>query len=444
MALSVDAAVDRPLIPAADPCERYLMLTLRASEGAARLPLNLALVLDTSGSMNGSKLARVKEAAGFVARHLTSVDRLAVVTYDDEARVAAPSVPLTLSARTDLLYRLSRIEAGGWTNLSQGWATGCEEVATSGTAERQANRVLLLTDGLANVGTTDPGELVEHARRWRDRGVVTSTMGVGADFDEELLEALAKHGGGRFQYVETAAHVPDCVQGELGELLQLSARKVALEVHLPERVRFRGCLNDDAVERTADGVRVRVDDLVAADVRRVVLRLAVETSAEPARTGAEAAGALLAIRALALYVDVATGRGTELAFPPVELRTAARRAVESQAPRAEVEAEVALLVAAHARREAARLSVLGDHRAAAQTLATAGQALGASARASEPAVAAQIAALAHLAADAGRGLDRAERKELRYQSYLLRVSKRRYDQSWPDGSGQCPLPPGQR
>lgn len=423
MTLSVDAAVDRPLVCSDTASERYLMLTLRAPEGPARrLPLNLALVVDTSGSMHGSKLARAKDAAGLIVRHLTSVDRLAVVTYDDEARVVAPSLRLTPEAKTDFLYRLSRIEAGGWTNLGSGWLRGQEEVARAEGEAPRLNRILLLTDGLANVGITSRDELIEQAQHGRAGGIVTSTMGLGADFDEELLEALAERGGGRFQYVESARHVPDCVQGELGELLQVSARKVAIEVYLPAGVRCRGCLNDAPVEPLQDGVRLRLDDLVAGDVRRVVLTLAVSSMCPDAATAAPPT-----IRALALYVDLATGRGTETAFPEVELGLADRAKVESQAPNLEIEEEVALLLAAQARREAVRLSVLGDHRAAARALASAGQALGASAGAARPRIAEQIVALASLGAEAGRGLDRAGQKELRYQSYLLRTSHRRYD-----------------
>src|ERR671936_1560255 len=96
------------------------------------------------------------------------------------------------------------------------------------------DRALVLTDGLANVGITKVEELVEHARQLRLRGIVTSTMGVGAGFNEDLLEAMARHGGGRFQYVETARHIPDCVQGELGELLTIAARRVEGQVVLPE------------------------------------------------------------------------------------------------------------------------------------------------------------------------------------------------------------------
>jgi Ca-activated chloride channel family protein len=425
MPLTLDAAIDRPLVPADAPAERYLMLTLQAPAGPTRrLPLNLALVVDASGSMAGAKLARVKEAAGFVLRHLTGADRVAVVAYADEARVVAPSTLLTPQARNDLLYRLGRLEADGRTNLSGGWLTACQEVARHQHGADALRRVLLLTDGLANVGITSNTELVEHARQLRQRGVTTSTMGVGADFNEELLEGMARDGGGRFQYVETARHIPDCVQGELGEMLQVSARSAAAEVALPETVRCLGCLNEYSLEKTRRGVRLHLGDLLAGDTRRALLHLSVEPGPP---------GNPLPVGALSLYLDTATGHGTEEPFPPLAMRYADRAAVEDQATNDDVAREVALLLAARAKQEAVRLSRLGDHLAAASALADARRSLSAGAYMAHPAVASELATLASLAQAARQGLSEYQRKELRYQSYLTREARGRYDPPRPAG-----------
>lgn len=419
MPLALNAALDRPLVRATAPSERYLLLTLQTPAGAApRLPLNLALVIDRSGSMTGEKLARAREAASFVVRHLTSVDRVSVVAYDDTVTVVAPGTALTPQAKTDLLARIARIESGGSTNLSGGWLTGCQEVARhqSEVGDRMLHRTLLLTDGLANVGITRVEELVEHARQLRQRGIVTSTMGIGLDFDEELLEAMARHGGGRFQYVESARHIPDCVQGELGELLQVSVRKVAVEVYLPAGVQVVDCLNDLPREPLANGVRLLLGDLVAGDTRPVVLKLAVA----PSPIGAERT-----VRALALSVDGATGHGTETAFPEVTLRSADQEAVDGQPTEAEVAREVALLLAARAKEEAVRLSRQGEHAGAATALRGA-LGLLAAAGPADAVLAAEAARLELLAEEAARGLTGAQLKELHYQKYLAHERRRRY------------------
>lgn len=419
MSLTITAAVDRPLVTSRGRCERHLMLTLAAPAGQAhRLPLNLALVIDASGSMTGEKLARAAEAAAFVVRHLSAVDRVAVVAYDDDVTVVAPSTPLASSrARAELLRAINGIQTGGSTNLCGGWLTGCQEVAAHQRGDAQLDRVLLLTDGLANVGVTNVEDLVEHARQLRLRGIVTSTMGVGADFNEELLEAMARHGGGRFQYVETARHIPDCVQGELGELLQLYARKLAVEVDLPAGVRVARCLNDDVLEETAHGVRLHLGDLIAGETRRVLLALAVEVGAAPA----------LELRGRALYVQTESGLGSETPCPTVALRVATQEEVDTQRTDDEVAREVALLLAAQAKEEAARLSRRGEHGAAASTLHLASQALAASPYMAAPQVAEEASALSAMASVADQGLSETQRKELRYQSYLTRFSRKRYD-----------------
>ena len=419
MSLTTAAALDRPLITPTGPCERHLMLTLQAPAGVVRrLPLNMALVIDASGSMSGEKLARATEAACFVVRHLSTVDRVAVICYDDDVTIVAPSTLLTSGARADLLRAINHIQTGGMTNLGGGWLSGCQQVALHQHGEAQLDRALVLTDGLANVGITNLEDLVEHARQLRLRGIVTSTMGVGADFNEELLEAMARHGGGRFQYVETAKHIPDCVQGELGELLQLYARKLAVEIELPDGVRLVRCLNDYVAEETPRGVLLRLGDLIAGETRRVTLKLSA---------GSGALGSTLPLIARALYVATETGQGMETAFPAVALRYAEQEAVDTQQTDDEVAGEVALLLAAQAKEEAARLSRRGDHSAAAGTLRLASQTLAASPAMAAPGVAAEATALYALAVDADQGLSEAQRKEMHYQSYLSRFSRKRYD-----------------
>ena len=420
MSLTLRAAVDRTLIEHDQTSQRYLVLTMTAPGGTtSRLPVNLALVVDASGSMSGTKLARVKEAAGFALRQLTGADRAAVIAYDDEVTVVAPSTLMTAEAKVELLSRLKGVQAGGMTNLGGGWLAGCQEVARGQAGDGQMNRVIVLTDGLANVGMTAPDKLVEHAHQLRLRGIVTSTMGIGADFNEDLLEALARHGGGRFHYVETARHIPDCIQGELGEMLQVSARKVALEITLPTGMRCSGCLNDYVLEDTARGVRVHLGDLLASDTRHVVLELSITPQADAGR---------LAIAAVALYVDMATGRGADTTFPVLHVCHASGDAVAAQEADEAVSRQVALLLAAKAKDEAVRLSRLGEHAAAAATLAYARQSLSTSADAGDGAVAGELASLTHLALQASTGFDEGQRKELRYQSYLSREARTRYDQ----------------
>src|SRR4051812_31435433 len=155
-------------------------LTAPAAPVWERAPLDIALVVDRSGSMGGQKLAAVKACGAYLARRMGAGDRLAVVAYDDAIDLVAPLAPVELHR---LLAALGALGPGGSTNLSGGWLKGLEQLR--GTQREEAvRRILLLTDGLANVGITEPGALVGLAEQARQAGIGTTTIGVGDDFDE--------------------------------------------------------------------------------------------------------------------------------------------------------------------------------------------------------------------------------------------------------------------
>lgn len=265
---------DRTLIRPTHHSSRYVLAEITGPPASAtrrRPPASIAFVLDRSGSMSGEKIRLVKEAVCQGIDRLASGDRFAVVVYDDVIDVVAPSTLATTDARRRALEALAAIDARGTTNLAEGWLRGAEQVAAHLEAEG-VNRVLLLTDGLANLGITDPAELERHARELRARGVSTSTFGVGQDFDERLLEAMADAGGGAFRYIENARQIPDHIAGEVGEVLEVTARDVSLVVSSPERVRVEP-VTPYPVEAQGARTTIAIGDLVADQAVRLVLRL---------------------------------------------------------------------------------------------------------------------------------------------------------------------------
>ena len=268
---------DRHLIRAYGRSERYLLVDLVAPTVAPdpsrrRAPVNLGFVLDRSGSMGGSnKLGLAKQAVLEAIHRLDPEDSFSVVTYDNEIDVVSAGATASPEARRRATDALGRVEARGSTNLHGGWLTGCEQVAAGMHADG-VNRVLLLTDGLANVGITDHEELGRLALELRERGITTSTFGVGTDFDETLLQSMADSGGGHFYFIGDVAQMRDHITSEVGETLEVVAREVVLELTLPDSIRV-DALSPFRVEQRPGHARVFLGDMVSGQVLQVALRV---------------------------------------------------------------------------------------------------------------------------------------------------------------------------
>src|SRR5687768_1546758 len=234
--MTLTIRTDRRLIRARASSTRYVLVAFTAPEAAPRtdrLPANVALVLDRSGSMAGErKFELARSAVEQALAMLHAEDRFTLVVYDTEVDVLMPSTQATPDAKLRALEALRRVHPRGSTDLCAGWMRGCEQLARH-VAEEGVTRALLLTDGLANHGVTDRPTLVRHASELRQRGVATSTFGVGADFDERLLRDMALEGGGNFYFISAPEQIPDLLTSELGEALEVVARRAAIEVLMP-------------------------------------------------------------------------------------------------------------------------------------------------------------------------------------------------------------------
>jgi Ca-activated chloride channel family protein len=265
---------DRHLVRPTHRSNRFVLVEVTAPPARAervRPPVNLAFVLDRSGSMGGEKIRLAKQAIEEAVARLHDDDRFAIVTYDDHIDVVVPGTRATPDARRGALERLREIDARGSTNLGEGWLRGAEQVALA-LSQEGVNRCLLLTDGLANVGITDRDELARHAGELRTRGVSTTTFGVGADFDEVLLQAIASAGGGHFYFIATAASIRDHISSEVGETLEVVARGVTLEISAPEGVRVES-LSPYPVRDGHGRTEVTLGDLTSEERVEVILRL---------------------------------------------------------------------------------------------------------------------------------------------------------------------------
>jgi len=271
---------DRRFIRTGYRSNRFLLVELTAPAAirreAGRPPVNLAFVVDRSGSMAGPKIAMARDAVADAIGRLGPEDRFSVVVYDDLIEVVVESALAVPTVKRSTVERLRHVDARNSTNLGEGWLRGCEQVARH-LADRGVNRTLLLTDGLANVGMTDPVELESHAAELRRRGVATSTFGVGADFDERLLQAIADAGGGHFYFIESAAQIRDHMTSEVGESLDVVARGAVIGITAPEGVTVESMSPYRTETRPGpDGAHetlVSVGDLVSEQTLSLVLRV---------------------------------------------------------------------------------------------------------------------------------------------------------------------------
>jgi Ca-activated chloride channel family protein len=319
-------------------------------------PVDVAFALDRSGSMSGAPIDLVKQAVDIAARMLRPQDQTALVVYDDRIDVLHTLQPASASSRSALRRALDGIEARGSTNLGDGWLTACQQLANSeldqtGTGHR-LRRSLLLTDGLANVGITDMGQLVDHAHQLRKRGITTSTLGVGEGFDEGLLSSMAEAGGGNFQFIPEPAGLPAFFERELGGMLSTAAANLRLIITLPGGMRGT-LISAFPCERRHKTFDVTIGDVSAGD--EVMLIFDVTT---PIMVEGESRAVALRVE----WIDPDTSQSRS-ATGSTDLLTACAPTVAAGAPVDQTVAEQsALQHAAQEQREAMRLDREGRYR----------------------------------------------------------------------------------
>lgn len=358
---TLNVSADRRFIRTTYRSNRFVLAEIQAPAapiGRPRPPVNLSFVIDRSGSMGGAKIEIAKEAVRDAIGRLRDDDRFSVVVYDDRIDVVVASTRATPAARREAVDRIAGIEARGSTDLGEGWLRGCQQVAEYQAAEG-VNRCLLLTDGLANVGIMDPEVLRQHAAELRLRGVSTSTFGVGEDFSESLLQAMADAGGGHFYYIANAAAIRDTMTSEVGETLEVVARDVALEVTAPEGVRVESLSGFATTERGGRS-SVALGDLVSNQVVQLVLRINF-----PFGEAGREIGALFAMTDRGAVMGGASESPRRLAWEYADNATN-----DGQERDVAVDRVVAAVFAARARQEAVALNRLGDYRAARQAVSS--------------------------------------------------------------------------
>lgn len=325
-----------------------------------RPPLNLSLVLDRSGSMaDEGKMDYLKRASRLAIARLDRADTLSVVEYDDQISLMWPA--RTATDLRELNSLIDNLEPRGSTNLAGGMMRGIEEAERvlegSSRETRTLTRVILMSDGLANTGVTNPGEIARLVGNARRKGVRISTMGLGRDYDEDLMQAIAENGGGRYYYIEHPSQMARIFQDELGSLFQTCARDISLEFTAATAVRNAEIVGYDEAT-PGRSIRHGLEDVYEGEKRSILLRLDVE---------APAAGTLDLGRIALKYRTAASGESSTFARQ-LSVNVSSDASAVTRSQNRSVAAEAALADSDRIQKEQVRLYQQGRHDEARRNL----------------------------------------------------------------------------
>lgn len=314
-ALSVEVIPGRVATIANGPAREQFLLEMRAggnAMGAIRTPLNLGLVIDRSGSMEGPPLDYVKQACAHVVDMLTPDDVLSIVTFEQNVDVLMP--PQRVSNKQMIKDGIALIQAGNTTNLYDGMRLGFQQVI-AGEQPGRATRLVVLTDGDPTEGIKDFQSIVGQAAEIKSRGITCTFLGFGPDYNEELLAAMAKRSGGNYYYIPRPEMIPEVFRTEMEKLMTTIARNLRMDLKLARWVTMRVPEQADSGEITVSmadmergstlqqvidlefanhplghyrvaGGRLTYDDAVSGRQESVEIDLVMEFTSETARYSA--------------------------------------------------------------------------------------------------------------------------------------------------------------
>ena len=252
--------------------------TALANDRQELRPVNLSLVIDKSGSMaDVDKISRVRSALLTLVSQLRDTDVLSIVVFDSGARVLLPAQ--SLADRGTVRELIRQISPGGSTNIHGGLMLGYEE-ACKNYRKDATNRVILLTDGIANQGETDPEKIAQDSLRFNDRGIDLSTIGVGLDLNKDLLRQLAKSGRGLFHFVEDAQDIEKVFVNEVQSLVSPVASEPNVEIDYDSDMELVKLYGYEPRYRR-NGVTIKLDNMNHGLTQVILLRFKLADNRPP-------------------------------------------------------------------------------------------------------------------------------------------------------------------
>jgi Ca-activated chloride channel family protein len=243
-----------------------------------RLPLDVALCVDTSGSMSGAKIESARMAAASFIDNLAQGDIVSLYAFSDGVRQLSPPVVVDDASRAMLLDRVRHLYAAGGTNLWGGLSAAQAAVAQA-PASHPVRRVVVISDGRANVGPSSAAEFGDLAATSTENGTQITAIGVGLDYDENTLGALAVRSAGRLYHLEQPEQMAVILQDELQMLSRTVATGAVIEFVPADGVVVEPT-DQLRVDRFGDRIRIPIGSLYSAQRREVLLRARVSGATE--------------------------------------------------------------------------------------------------------------------------------------------------------------------
>lgn len=247
-----------------------------------RSPICVMPVIDVSGSMSGEKLDYAKKSALKLIDHLTDSDYCGVVTFDTNVRLVSKPLPMTAENKATLQAKIGDLRCGSCTNFSGGLLTGLEEIKSSDLPKDMLLRVIMLTDGLANVGVSDHEGLLALMKE-NVQGASVSCFGYGQGADQELLADLAKVGDGNYAFIQNPDDALSAFAKELGGLLSTYAQDLQVEIEAKNGHQVKEVISDLEVEGDEKKALLKFSNILSEETRNIVIRtvLSEQTKALP-------------------------------------------------------------------------------------------------------------------------------------------------------------------
>ena len=281
--INLEARFAQTVMKGGEKQRNYLRIALNGCERrpSERTPVNVAFVIDRSGSMQGTRIAQAREAAAAAIRRLDKNDIASVVIFDDKIDVLVQAQPV--DDHSAFIDRIRQVTARGSTAIHGGVIEGAQQVRHNHD-QRRLNRVVLLSDGQANVGPRRPEDFARLGRELLQQGISVSTIGLGLQYNEDLMLQLARASDGNHTFVGKSTDLIQVFNKEFDDVLASCAQTVSIDVELKPGLRVVRALSRDG---KIDGqtAQFQLNQVYAATEHYVLMEVEVDQNASSGAAG---------------------------------------------------------------------------------------------------------------------------------------------------------------